>query len=45
MPPFFKYAAAGALALLSAPGCSRTRPLTIGSKNFTEQMVLGEIVA
>jgi osmoprotectant transport system substrate-binding protein len=45
MPPFFKYAAAGALALLSAPGCSRTRPLTVGSKNFTEQIVLGEIVA
>ena len=45
MPPFFKFAAAGALALLSAPGCSRTRPLTVGSKNFTEQIVLGEIVA
>jgi osmoprotectant transport system substrate-binding protein len=33
------------LALLFAPGCSRTRPLTVGSKNFTEQIVLGEIVA
>jgi glycine betaine/choline ABC-type transport system substrate-binding protein len=26
-------------------GCSGTRPLTVGSKNFTEQIVLGEIVA
>src|SRR5580700_8284580 len=34
-----------ALALLSAFGCSRTRPLTVGSKNFTEQIVLGEIIA
>lgn len=31
--------------LLLALGCSRTRPLTVGSKNFTEQLVLGEIVA
>ena len=31
--------------LLSAIGCSHTRPLTVGSKNFTEQIVLGEIVA
>jgi osmoprotectant transport system substrate-binding protein len=33
------------LALLSAFGCSRTRPLTVGSKNFTEQIVVGEIIA
>src|ERR1039457_5476763 len=33
------------LALLSGLGCSRARPLTVGSKNFTEQIVLGEIVA
>src|ERR1700691_584843 len=33
------------LALLSALGCSRARPLTVGSKNFTEQIILGEIVA
>lgn len=26
-------------------GCSGERPLTVGSKNFTEQLVLGEIVA
>ena len=26
-------------------GCSRDRPITVGSKNFTEQVVLGEIVA
>jgi glycine betaine/choline ABC-type transport system substrate-binding protein len=31
--------------LLSGPGCNRTRPLTVGSKNFTEQIILGEIVA
>jgi len=30
--------------MLSAFGCSRPRPLTVGSKNFTEQIVLGEIV-
>ncbi len=33
------------LALLSLIGCSGPRPLTVGSKNFTEQIVLGEIVA
>lgn len=26
-------------------GCSREHPITVGSKNFTEQVVLGEIVA
>jgi glycine betaine/choline ABC-type transport system substrate-binding protein len=26
-------------------GCSRDRPITVGSKNFTEQVILGEIVA
>jgi len=26
-------------------GCSRERPITVGSKNFTEQVVLGEVVA
>jgi glycine betaine/choline ABC-type transport system substrate-binding protein len=26
-------------------GCSRERPVVIGSKNFTEQLILGEIVA
>ncbi|MGA2590014.1 MAG: glycine betaine ABC transporter substrate-binding protein [Bryobacteraceae bacterium] len=31
--------------LLSALGCSSSRPLVVGSKNFTEQIVLGEIVA
>ncbi len=34
-----------ASVLLSALGCSHSRPLTVGSKNFTEQIVLGEIVA
>jgi len=33
------------VALLAAAGCSRPRALTVGSKNFTEQIVLGEIVA
>ena len=45
MPAFFKHAAACALLLVAASGCSRTRLLTVGSKNFTEQIVLGEIVA
>ena len=35
-------AAAGAHWVL---GCSRARLLTVGSKNFTEQVILGEIVA
>ncbi len=26
-------------------GCTKERPLTVGSKNFTEQIILGEIVA
>ena len=26
-------------------GCSRPRPLTVASKNFTEQVILGEIIA
>jgi glycine betaine/choline ABC-type transport system substrate-binding protein len=26
-------------------GCNKERPITVGSKNFTEQVVLGEIVA
>ena len=40
---------APALGLLIAAivpvGCSCIRPLTVGSKNFTEQLVLGEIAA
>ena len=35
----------GLLSLLSIAGCSGPRPLTVGSKNFTEQIILGEIVA
>ena len=37
----------GAALLLAAAGCARTgeRPLRIGSKNFTEQVILGEIAA
>ena len=35
------------VALLAAwgAGCGRERPITVGSKNFTEQVILGEIVA
>ena len=34
------------LALLSAAGCmSRKSELTVGSKNFTEQLILGELLA
>jgi len=35
----------GVLWLLSNAGCSGPRRLTVGSKNFTEQIILGEIVA
>jgi len=34
-----------ALLLLSALGCARPHRLTVGSKNFTEQILLGEILA
>lgn len=40
-----KRAAASGCLLLLALGCSRSRPLTVGSKNFTEQIILGEITA
>jgi osmoprotectant transport system substrate-binding protein len=36
---------AGLVVAILAPGCSRTRPIVVGSKNFTEQLVLGEILA
>jgi len=32
-------------AVLAAAACSRSRPIVVGSKGSTEQMVLGEIVA
>jgi osmoprotectant transport system substrate-binding protein len=35
----------GLLSLLLTAGCSGPRPLTVGSKNFTEQIILGEIAA
>lgn len=38
-------ALSAALCLLLLPACSRAPRLTIGSKNFTEQLILGEIVA
>ena len=36
---------AGLIALALTCGCSRSRPIVVGSKNFTEQLVLGEILA
>lgn len=37
---------AGLIAFLLLAGCSRApQPLRVGSKNFTEQVVLGEIIA
>lgn len=34
------------LAMLSASGCGKAKkPIIVGSKNFTEQVVLGEIIA
>jgi osmoprotectant transport system substrate-binding protein len=38
-------AIAGLIAALLACGCSGSRPIVVGSKNFTEQLVLGEILA
>ncbi|HEX9285331.1 MAG TPA: glycine betaine ABC transporter substrate-binding protein [Nitrospirales bacterium] len=35
---------AGLIASVLA-GCGRDRPITVGSKNFTEQVIIGEIVA
>jgi osmoprotectant transport system substrate-binding protein len=36
---------ASLIALALSCGCSRSRPIVVGSKNFTEQLVLGEILA
>ena len=37
---------AGVIAVALACGCARgPRPIVVGSKNFTEQLILGEIVA
>ena len=33
------------LWLVCIAGCGNERPITVGSKNFTEQVILGEIVA
>ncbi|MEX5216811.1 MAG: hypothetical protein NW701_03200 [Nitrospira sp.] len=33
------------LWLVCITGCGNERPITVGSKNFTEQVILGEIVA
>ncbi|HUA20041.1 MAG TPA: glycine betaine ABC transporter substrate-binding protein [Bryobacteraceae bacterium] len=35
----------GLIAALLLAGCTRTRHVVVGSKNFTEQLVLGEIIA
>jgi glycine betaine/choline ABC-type transport system substrate-binding protein len=36
---------AGLMVFLLLSACSRQHVLTVGSKNFTEQVVLGEIIA
>jgi len=36
---------AGLCVSAGLPGCTREHAITVGSKNFTEQVVLGEIVA
>jgi osmoprotectant transport system substrate-binding protein len=36
---------AGLIAALMAGGCARSHAIVVGSKNFTEQLVLGEIIA
>ncbi len=33
------------LGVSAGAGCTQERPITVGSKNFTEQVILGEIVA
>ena len=35
----------GLVVLLMLAGCSRQPRITVGSKNFTEQLILGEIIA
>jgi len=35
----------GLIVLALSCGCSRSRPIVVGSKNFTEQLILGEIMA
>ncbi|MGI8989159.1 MAG: glycine betaine ABC transporter substrate-binding protein [Bryobacteraceae bacterium] len=36
---------AGLIFFVALGGCTRARHLTVGSKNFSEQLILGEIVA
>jgi glycine betaine/choline ABC-type transport system substrate-binding protein len=36
---------AGLIVWALVCGCSRSRPIVVGSKNFTEQLLLGEILA
>jgi glycine betaine/choline ABC-type transport system substrate-binding protein len=36
---------AGLMVFLALSGCSAKRGITVGSKNFTEQVILGEIIA
>ena len=38
-------AVAGLIATLLLAGCGRSGAIVVGSKNFTEQVILGEIVA
>jgi glycine betaine/choline ABC-type transport system substrate-binding protein len=43
--PFLTAALAGALLAPGLSGCARSRGIVVGSKNFTEQEILGEIAA
>ncbi len=38
-------AALAAVTVLGSSGCSRQQRIIVGSKNFTEQLILGEIIA
>ncbi len=43
--PMKRWKRVAALALAVLPACSSERPVVVGSKNFTEQVILGEILA
>jgi len=45
MSPMRRARVLGSLAILVFIACSKQKPIVVGSKNFTESVVLGEIVA
>jgi glycine betaine/choline ABC-type transport system substrate-binding protein len=45
MSPMRRARALGSIAILVFIACSKQKPIVVGSKNFTESVVLGEIVA